>query len=175
MKLELEKKLIADYPLIFPEDFEFECGNGWYNILNDVCGIIQHHINQAKEYKKNAEEYNEMALALKRGDETLFNDRYKMFLSEGNNDFVDRQKIEILNSDLRNIPIVCPQIVAHQVKEKFGELRFYYEGGDEYCSGALAMAEAISVKTCEVCGAPGIRRGKGWIRTLCNEHGKNED
>ena len=71
MKLELEKKLIADYPLIFPEDFEFECGNGWYNILNDVCDIIQQHINQAKENKKNAEEYNEMALALKRGDETL--------------------------------------------------------------------------------------------------------
>ena len=66
-------------------------------------------------------------------------------------------------------------VVFEQVKEKFGGLRFYYEGGDEYCSGAMAMAEVMSGKICEVCGMRGIRRGKGWIRTLCNEHGKNED
>ena len=111
-----------------------------------------------------------MAIALKRGDETLFNDRYKMFLNEGNNPYVDRQKIEILNSDLRNIPIVCPQIVAHQVKEKFGGLRFYYNGGDDVVDGMVRMAESWAAHTCEVCGNIGSARGEGWIRTLCNEH-----
>jgi hypothetical protein len=63
-----------------------------------------------------------------------------------------------------------PQVVAAQIKEKFGGLRFYYDGGDEYVSGLVVMAETWADSTCEVCGAPGTRRGGGWIKTLCDEH-----
>lgn len=63
-----------------------------------------------------------------------------------------------------------PQVVAMQVKEKFGGLRFYYEGGDDYCAGVAAMAEHMSGKTCEECGAPGTTGGNGWISTLCETH-----
>ena len=64
------------------------------------------------------------------------------------------------------------QVVAAQVKEKFGGLRFYVDGGDDWVYGAISMAESISYRTCEVCGAPGKTRGTGWIRTTCNEHTK---
>jgi hypothetical protein len=67
------------------------------------------------------------------------------------------------------------QVVAMQVKEKFGSLRFYYEGGDEYCSGVAAMAEHMSGKVCEECGAPGTTGGKGWITTLCPTHRAERD
>ena len=64
------------------------------------------------------------------------------------------------------------QVVAAQVKEKFGGLRFYVDGGDDWVYGAISMAESMSYKTCEVCGAPGVTRGTGWVQTTCDEHSK---
>ena len=61
------------------------------------------------------------------------------------------------------------QVVAVQIKEKFGELRFYYTGGDQYVAGLVAMAEAMSTVTCENCGHPGESRRPGWVATLCDE------
>jgi hypothetical protein len=65
---------------------------------------------------------------------------------------------------------VCPQVVVEQVKEKFGGLRFYYQGGDEQIHGMVRMAEAWAGTSCEECGAPGSRIGGGWVRTLCEFH-----
>jgi hypothetical protein len=62
----------------------------------------------------------------------------------------------------------CPQVVVEQIKEKFGGLRFYYQGGDEYIHGMVTMAESIADITCESCGNPGKRRGGGWIHTYCD-------
>src|ERR1035437_9445771 len=46
----------------------------------------------------------------------------------------------------------CPQVVAQQVKEKFGGLRFYADGGDK-CTGTLIDdAEDLSYSICEECG-----------------------
>jgi hypothetical protein len=59
-----------------------------------------------------------------------------------------------------------------QVKEKFGELRFYTNGGGENHYKIISKYENMSVKTCEVCGKPGEQRGGGWITTLCDEHVK---
>jgi hypothetical protein len=66
--------------------------------------------------------------------------------------------------------LVIPQVIAVQVKEKFGSLRFYYDGGDEYIFGLTSMAESMSLHTCEECGNPGKARYGGWIRVLCDEH-----
>lgn len=63
-----------------------------------------------------------------------------------------------------------PQVVAAQVKEKFGSLRFYVDGGDDYTRGVISMAEMMSGKTCEECGSPGAQGGSGWISTLCPTH-----
>jgi hypothetical protein len=65
---------------------------------------------------------------------------------------------------------VVAQITVNQIKEKFGGLRFYYEGGDEYISGLVSMAESWAACSCETCGTPGERRQGGWIRTLCDTH-----
>lgn len=63
-----------------------------------------------------------------------------------------------------------PQVKAEQVKEKFASLRFYHTGGDDTIDGMVSMAEAISERTCETCGAPGKRTSGGWMRTLCRKH-----
>lgn len=64
----------------------------------------------------------------------------------------------------------CEQVIVRQIKEKFGGLRFYYDGGDEQIYGMVRMAESWASKHCEECGKPGTSRTGGWIRTLCDEH-----
>ena len=41
-----------------------------------------------------------------------------------------------------------------QIKEKFGGLRFYYQGGDDEISGMVRMAEAWADHSCETCKGP---------------------
>jgi len=67
------------------------------------------------------------------------------------------------------------QPVAAQVKEKFGGLRFYVDNSDDYTSGVIAMAESMSYRTCEYCGAPGKQTGKGWIKTVCDTCNKTKE
>lgn len=61
-------------------------------------------------------------------------------------------------------------VVALQVKEKFGGLRFYVSGGDEYTAGLIWLADHLSTMVCEDCGAPGLQTGSDWIKTRCAMH-----
>ena len=132
MRDELDKKLVEKYPKIFKDRYGnmqetamcwgFEHGDGWYQILDSLCGQIQHYIDWQN-----------------RTEETV------------------------------------KQVVATQVKEKFGGLRFYYNGGDDHISGMVRMAESWAYHTCEECGAVGKMRQGGWIRTLCDEHAKGRE
>jgi len=74
-----------------------------------------------------------------------------------------------------NAKIETTQFVASQVKEKFGTLRFYGDGGDDKIHNFIWFAESVSAITCEKCGAPGKRRGHGWIYTACDSHTREED
>ena len=65
---------------------------------------------------------------------------------------------------------VVPQVIVTQIKEKFGGLRFYYDGGDDVVDGMVRMAEAWASQACEECGTPGTSRHGGWIKTLCDTH-----
>ncbi len=63
-----------------------------------------------------------------------------------------------------------PQVIASQVKEKFGGLRFYVNGASDEQYSLIHFTESLSFSVCEDCGAMGnvsLRR-RGWIRTLCD-------
>jgi len=64
------------------------------------------------------------------------------------------------------------EVIASQVKEKFGSLRYYYSGSQgDFIRGAVAMAELISGMTCDKCGMPGEQTsGGGWVTTKCAKH-----
>jgi Zn finger protein HypA/HybF involved in hydrogenase expression len=63
-----------------------------------------------------------------------------------------------------------PQIVAAQVKEKFGGLRFYVNAGTDEQYGAIHFAEMLSYSICETCGTTeGVKQTKGWINSLCEK------
>lgn len=58
-------------------------------------------------------------------------------------------------------------VEAVQIKEKYGQLRFYIHSGDDYEYGAIALAEDLSTKICEHTGAPGeLCVQGGWYATL---------
>ena len=143
MRDELDKQLCEKYPKIFADRhadmrttamcWGFEHDDGWYNIIDQLCGNIQSHI-----------------------------------------DWVNETREDLLKNNPYNHPIPdeIHQVVATQIKEKFGTLRFYYNGGDDVIDGMVRMAESMSGVTCETCGKPGTTKGPGWIRTLCEEHTK---
>ena len=61
-----------------------------------------------------------------------------------------------------------PQLTCTQMKEKFGGLRFYYDGGDDLIEGMVVMAEYLCDITCQDCGSEqDIGQTKGWVSTLC--------
>ena len=161
MKKELELQLVKKFPVIFKDyggdmrdtcmHWGFECGDGWYDLIHNLC-----------------------------------------------------EKITLIIGN-KNI-----KVTAHQVKEKFGGLRFYYgtespetfmskvnyiishfmfgrKWGrlywkiikfkrklymttEEKISDAISDAEYNSYETCERCGKPGKVNVEGyWKATLCDK------
>ena len=62
-----------------------------------------------------------------------------------------------------------------QVKEKYGLLRFYVDGGTESVHNYITFAESMARRTCKECGAPGEPRNDGCVRVLCGKHHKVEE
>lgn len=63
------------------------------------------------------------------------------------------------------------QVVFQQIKEKYGKLRIYYSGGDDYIQGLIDMAEEISATICENCSSAGelITLKGGWLKCVCGK------
>ena len=174
MKQELDKLLCEKYPKMMVnrnKDMKetcmcwgFECGDGWFNILDQLMGNIQHHIDWKEKQRKWAIDYNEMATQAKAGNFDLFEETMKAL---PNDEYKEKRLAEIVAGDFRPVPESIPQVTLDQVKEKFGTLRFYYSGGDDYISGMVSLAESLTGVTCESCGNVGERRGGGWVHTYC--------
>lgn len=77
-------------------------------------------------------------------------------------EYLEKNEPERLSEEQEYFPVKFDQI-----KEKYGGLRLYFSGGDDYVEGLVSMAEAMSYKICEVCGNKGEPNKSGWISTLC--------
>jgi hypothetical protein len=61
-----------------------------------------------------------------------------------------------------------PQIEFSQIKEKFGSLRIYTNGHNDYQDGMITLAERLSETICMQCGSnKDVKQTNGWIVTLC--------
>jgi len=56
-----------------------------------------------------------------------------------------------------------------QIKEKFGQLRYYITYGNDEIFKLIEEAERVSATICEWCGEEGKIRNNSWIRTLCDD------
>lgn len=190
MTPELEQKLCTAYPEIFfgrrrrlcgwPTAVErgIDCDDGWFNILDQLCHQIQWHVSASRERRARDLRFNRALLRAVRGDRESLIRLHTYGDSEAARARGEARVAEILvdPEPQCHIPsVACPQVVAAQVKEKFGTLRFYIDGGDDVVRGMIALAEGMSAVTCEICGNSGqVRsRPRTWIRTLCDEHDKN--
>ena len=169
MNQELQNKLLSNYPKIFRDLSDIECGDGWYTLLDKLCNAIQSYLDYKENKRNYTIKHNERVQAALNGDLQPLKDYYAFI---GNVDNWVKVDIE---RGLDKVPDALEQIVAEQIKEKFGALRFYIlPGGDEYIDGMIHMAQNLSIVICEVCGKPGHRRDGSWILTLCDGHA-NED
>ena len=160
MREELDKKLCDKYPLIFRDRdapmthtamcWGFECGDGWYNIIDVLCGKL----------------YSDYLSAKSRYD--FVKDRVGEKMYTGSGDIITQGEIDLrkqlMDEEASKVP------VAFQVKEKMGGLRFYIDGSTDKHQNYISFAESMSVRTCEQCGAPGECRGRSWLYTACDQH-----
>ena len=176
MRKELDEALVAKYPKIFVDRYGnmqqtamcwgFECGDGWYNIIDTLCGIIQSTIDHANKDRERAIMWNQMLEDCAHGDYRLFNEYYSWSTDAGR-----AAKMETISEEKpRDVPPEHGQVIATQVKEKFGGLRFYVNGATDKIYNYISFAETMSYKTCEVCGSPGKTYTDGWHQTLCDIH-----
>ena len=64
----------------------------------------------------------------------------------------------------------APQVVASQVKEKWGQMSFYIREANDEQRGMVLMAQALSGRICEVCGKPGRLLVHQAHMTRCQDH-----
>ena len=180
MNEQLDKQLVEKYPKIFRDRYGdmrqtlmcwgFEHGDGWYNIIDALCSNIQHHVDHKRKQRAKALWMNrkiKKAIELN-SIEPIVNEFKGIWWVERCEKILEEKKYE-------DVPAKVHQVVAVQVKEKFGGLRFYTNGCDDAVYAMISMAESMSVRTCEVCGNPGKVRHGGWISTLCDEHAKGRE
>lgn len=55
----------------------------------------------------------------------------------------------------------------HQVKEKWGQLCWYDEGGNKRTFDIVEKYEDLSARVCQICGRPAEYETKGWIGYYC--------
>lgn len=170
MRKELDEQLCKEFPELYINrngDMRYTCmvwgfdhGDGWFSIIHNLSGVAD---NLIKNFNDDLERKFRESKGLK----------YDYKLTE---------------EEKQNIGFGKLQIVADQVKEKYGTLRFYWhtyiKDGFKYpdelkesieevynkFDGAEAMACRMSHDMCEECGASGSIRGPGWYRTLCDKH-----
>jgi hypothetical protein len=183
MKTELQEKLFSKYPKIFGDRTKpmtetcmcwgLEVGDGWYDLIDILCESLTYTYTTSIEVDE----------------------------EDGKRLGIKPYKSEVGNSYY--FTIEPPQVIATQVKEKYGTLRFYYrEEYDEkfmslyqtgkypelqrsidrysdYINGIVHFAETASGRTCEDTGQPGelhVSGGtaNGWVKTVNKEHAKTD-
>ena len=186
MNKELDNKLCEKYPKIFVNRnkpmnetcmcWGFDHGDGWYDIIDSMCSAMTY------TFRTSVEVDAERAIAWNLEPAKWNDGEVKYYLD-----------------------VEGPQVVADQVKEKFGTLRFYYhlefepkfrelaygpkplpsarslaDRYDAYMDGIVHYAECLTERTCEETGKAGemhVSGGsrRGWYRTLNREHAKTLD
>ena len=166
MREELDKQLCEKYPQIFknrfgsPKEtlmcFGFECGDGWYNIIDILCGKLTSEYRSAKgQYEYIKDKVNQPTYGFKDNGDPVG----KIITQE----LIDERKAK-MDEEALKVP------VAVQIKEKFGGLRFYVHAATDKHYNYISFAESMSYRTCEECGAPGKTYTDGWHKTLCDIH-----
>jgi|688.fasta_scaffold217119_4 hypothetical protein len=181
MNSELQKKIFDKYPKMFGDRTKpmtetcmcwgLEVGDGWYDLIDVLCEALTYTYSTSVQ----VDEEDGKRLGIK---------PYKWQAEDG-----------------YYFSVEPPQIIATQVKEKYGTLRFYYreeyseevmsliqtgkypdlqriiDRYSDYINGIVHFAETASGRTCEETGKLGELHAtggtrRGWLKTLNREYAK---
>jgi len=166
MTSELEKKLIQKYPDFFrdvtksPQEtcmcWGIETGDGWYDIVDNLCGFL-------KDLRENRHYY----LKLK-----------------NNQGSIDFSCPEVVFDQVKS-KYATLRVYWHFAEiENYEEIKSNLEDPEELdkmidkcyniVDAAVDFSEYLSSISCEVCGKPGKIEGSFWVETLCSEHSKKD-
>tara|TARA_R110000868_G_scaffold103681_16_gene285387 strand:+ start:153 stop:707 length:555 start_codon:yes stop_codon:yes gene_type:complete len=166
MKEELEKQLIEKYPGLFgdvnksPKEslmcFGCEHGDGWYDIIDNLCGYITHLQKNVSYYLSPKEEVK---------DDTSFDGLFhcpNVVFSQ------IKEKYGTLRVYWNFREIENYDEIKSKLKNP-DDLDEYIKRYDNMVENAIDFCEYLSSQTCEVTGKPGKLYSKGWCVTLCKE------
>jgi len=181
MKAELQQKIFDKYPKIFGDRTKpktescmfwgLEVGDGWYDLIDVLCEALTYTYSTSLQIDE----------------------------EDGKRLGIKPYKSEV--GDSYYFTVEPPQVIATQVKEKYGTLRFYYrfdldekiislletkkypdleKANDRFYNfidGVVHFAETASGRTCEATGQFGelhVQGGtrNGWVKTLNKEFAK---
>lgn len=193
MDEQLEKKLYADFPVLFQEHrldmmqtcmcWGLECGDGWEPIIRNMCEVLNSKSRDVLEKKE------------------LFPYKYKLEVWLHNKCRKIEKLLKLRHGKLytakfdRYVSFSGFGVKFSQIKEKFGTLRVHYDIFDKYTeeevkgvtkdsiekararysnyvNGVTSFAEHLSSITCENDGNAGKLHTKGWWRVLCEDCAK---
>src|SRR5210317_1330985 len=111
MNSSLQDRLYQKYPKIFAQKdldmtqtamcWGISCGDGWFNIIDNLCSEIQSYIDEPTENLKRYEKYLQGSIEAGKTDD-----------------------IEYWTTQIESVKSISrPQVQATQIKEKFGTLR----------------------------------------------------
>jgi len=159
MTPELEHKLIEKYPKLFknvnksPREtlicFGAECGDGWFDILDNLCGFIT-NLQKSRSY------------FLMKKDDKCINFHCPDVVFDQIKEKYGTLRVYWHFGDLNY------EELASQLKDT-ESLDSYISRYSDTIESAIDFCEYLSSKTCEVTGKPGKLYSRGWCVTLCKE------
>ena len=167
------QKMEQSYPKMFARGYGgIGVGEGWWKILENLCFQIQQHVSWKREQRAQDLVFNRrLKRAIEARSIAPFVEAYKRNTGQEPSKWtIDNYEEALVTEEFREVTEAIPQVRIRQIKEKFGGLRFYYDGGDEFIHGLVRMAESWASTVCEQCGEPGMLRHGGWVQTLCDKH-----
>lgn len=122
----------------------------------------------SEEFQKQLKEEADFILNLQDKFPNMFTDQWVII-----NSHVPKGWQKIIYNLCDAIHAFSHNVKVLQIKEKFGTLRFYYDGGDERVRGMVILAEYLCSKTCQETGKDGdLYFKQGWYCTLNKKRAK---
>ena len=171
-------KLVEKYPDLFQDNFIklwSYIPQGWESIVDDLCSSIEYYLKNTKTFHKKTDLRSRFKRFLHKLASKFCNilsrtfDPYAPYrpkdkgwwtIPQEIQEKVEksrRRKFQKKIYALRNkyfdasstfYSLSPERVYIDQIKQKFGELRFYYTGGDDVVSGMVLHAERIASNTC---------------------------
>ena len=192
MRKEKQEELYKKYPKIFgdkdksPKEtcmcWGIDCSDGWYDLIDRLCSHLQFntdtnnttYIIKNKFHSFISKTLDKFYSWLPK-DYTLKNNNFKTLkyipIYHQFKKFIWNLRKKTWNFERVEIKTnKYTQVVASQVKEKFGGLRFYVNSASSEQHAVISFVENLSYHTCEECGSnKEVTQTTGWIKTLCSD------